>query len=105
MFRDQARYGRDPAVVVRTKTWAEPLLGPLSNRHLDGLEWLVVGGESRPDWRPVDLGWVRPLRDRCRAAGVPFYLKQLNGLYPGRTALLDGKRYAEMPPIHTPPLP
>jgi protein gp37 len=53
----------------------------------------------------MDLAWVRGLRDKCRAAGVPFYFKQANGLYPGRNGVLDGRRYEEMPPLRTFPLP
>ena len=76
---------------------AEPLLGPLPSLNLDAIHWLVAGGESGPDYRPMDRAWVRQLRDKCRAAGVPFYFKQANGLYPGRDAVLDGRRHAEMP--------
>src|SRR5947209_7608241 len=49
---------------------AEPLLGPLPSLDLDGIHWLVVGGESGPGWRPMDTAWVRGLREKCRAAGV-----------------------------------
>jgi protein gp37 len=63
------------------------------------MHWLVAGGESGPSWRPLDLAWVRDLRDRCGLAGVPFYFKQGNGLYPGRNATLDGRRHTEMPPV------
>jgi protein gp37 len=92
------------AVPARTR-WvcAEPLLGPVPDLDLDGIHWLVVGGESGPDRRPMDLAWVRELRDKCGAARVPFYFKQANGLYPGRDAVLDGRRHAEMPAV--PPLP
>src|SRR5439155_20040916 len=84
---------------------AEPLLGPLPDLSLEGIHWLVVGGESGPGWRPMDLDWVRPLRDRCRSAGVPFYFKQANGLYPGRDAVLDGWRHEAMPAVQSAPLP
>ncbi len=84
---------------------AEPLLGPLPDLNLDGIAWLVVGGETGPDWRPLDRAWVRELRDRCRSAGVAFYFKQGNGPYPGRDARLDGRLYQEMPPVRRAPLP
>src|SRR3954447_27034809 len=76
---------------------AEPLLGPLPGLNLDGIGWVVVGGESGPGWRPMELAWAAALRPRCRAAGVPFYFKQSNGLYPGRGDLLDGRRWQALP--------
>lgn len=54
----------------------EPLLGPLPSLDLAGIDWVVAGGESGPRARPMDPGWVRDLRDRCTAAGVPFFFKQ-----------------------------
>jgi protein gp37 len=94
------------AVPARTR-WvcAEPLLGPLPGLNLEGIDWLVVGGESGPDWRPMDLRWVRELRDRCRSAGVAFYFKQSNGPYPGTSPRLDGRLYQEMPAVPEVPLP
>jgi protein gp37 len=78
----------------------EPLLGPLDCFDPRGLDWVIVGGESGPGARPMQLDWVRPLRDRCQASGVPFFLKQLGG-YPdkrgGEKAVLDGRRWIQMP--------
>src|SRR5450755_643125 len=53
----------------------EPLLGPLPSLNLTGIDWVIVGGESGPGHRPVDLGWVREIRDRCLGAGVAFFFK------------------------------
>lgn len=55
---------------------AEPLLGPLPSLDLTGMDWLIAGGESGPDARPMHSDWVRDLRDRARAAGVAFLFKQ-----------------------------
>ncbi len=56
---------------------AEPLLGRINLRHFVlGLQWVVVGGESGRDARPMHPDWARSLRDQCAAAGVPFFLKQ-----------------------------
>jgi protein gp37 len=68
------------SVPARTR-WvcAEPLLGPLPDLNLDGIHWPVVGGESGPDRRPLDLRRVRALREGCRSAGVAFSFKQSNG--------------------------
>jgi len=76
----------------------EPLLGPLPSLDLEGIDWVIVGGESGPDHRPVDPGWVRELRDRCLAAGVAFFFKQWGGRTPkagGR--LLDGRTWDQVP--------
>lgn len=55
---------------------AEPLLGPLDGLRLDGIDWLIVGGESGPGARPMHPAWVRRLRDECRSAPVAFFFKQ-----------------------------
>ena len=77
---------------------AEPLLGPLHRLDLTGIDWLIAGGESGRDARPVDPAWVRDLRGRCQDAGVAFFFKQWGGRTPkagGR--LLDGRTWDQMP--------
>ncbi len=76
----------------------EPLLGPLPSLNLNGLDWLITGGESGPQHRPIDPAWVRDLRDRCPAGGVAFFFKQWGGRTPtagGR--VLDGRTWDQMP--------
>jgi protein gp37 len=79
---------------------AEPLLGSLEGLELDGIEWLIAGGESGPGCRPCEPDWLRQLRDRCLEAGVRYFLKQLGG-HPGKRghdlALLDGRQWHEVP--------
>jgi protein gp37 len=79
---------------------AEPLLAPLSCLDLNGIDWLIAGGESQFGCRPADERWFRDLRDQCRSAGVKFFLKQLGG-HPskrgGDQALLDGRRWIQIP--------
>jgi protein gp37 len=78
---------------------AEPLLGPLDELDLRGMHWLIAGGESGPGFRPVDVEWIRDLRDRCQTSDVSFFFKQWGGVRPkagGR--LLDGRTWDEMPP-------
>ena len=76
----------------------EPLLGPIRKVPLDGVEWVIAGGESGPGARPVDPTWVRGIRDRCVETGVPFFFKQWGGRTPKSNGrLLDGRTWDEMP--------
>lgn len=77
----------------------EPLLGSLGGIDLDGIDWVIAGGESGPRHRPMEARWVTDLRDACTEAEVPFFFKQWGGRTPkanGRT--LDGRLHDEMPP-------
>lgn len=76
----------------------EPLLGPLDNLCLEGIDWVIVGGESGPKARPMNAEWVLSIRDQCLRANVPFFFKQWGGVRKkkfGRT--LDGRTWDEMP--------
>lgn len=76
----------------------EPLLGPLYRLRLEGIDWMIVGGESGPSARPIDPSWVRDLRDQARRAEVPFFFKQWGGRNKKASGrLLDGKTWDEMP--------
>ncbi len=79
---------------------AEPLLGSLKGINLDGIQWLIGGGESQAGARPARLKWFRELRAVCKAADTRFFLKQLGG-HPskrgGDEAILDGRRWLEFP--------
>jgi protein gp37 len=59
----------------------EPLLGPLPSLDLDGIGWVIVGGESGKHARPLDLAWVRDIRDRCETEHVPVFVKQLGTVW------------------------
>jgi protein gp37 len=59
----------------------EPLLGPI-DFDLAGMSWVIVGGESGPGHGPMDLEWTRSIRDRCRAAGIAFFFKQVGANHP-----------------------
>ena len=84
---------------ARTKVLSlEPLLGPLSDLDLSGVDWVIAGGESGPGARPVHPNWVREIRDSCVAGRVPFFFKQWGGVNKKRTGrLLDGRTWDEMP--------
>jgi protein gp37 len=75
----------------------EPLIGPLG-LSLEGISWLIAGGESGVGYRAMELEWARRLRDQCRSAGVPYFFKQVGGRTPkagGR--VLDGRVWDEYP--------
>jgi protein gp37 len=76
----------------------EPLLGPLDNLDLTGIDWVIVGGESGPRARPMEPDWVRSIRDTCLAAHVPFFFKQWGGKRKKETGrILDGRLWDEYP--------
>jgi protein gp37 len=76
----------------------EPLLGPLDGIDLTGIDWVIAGGESGPDYRPMEVSWARGIRDTCAEESVPFFFKQWGGRTPkslGRE--LDGVTWDQMP--------
>ena len=76
----------------------EPLLGPIGDIDLEGISWVIVGGESGPNARPMKLSWVLAIRDLCKKKGVPFFFKQWGGRTPksgGR--LLEGIEHNAIP--------
>jgi protein gp37 len=76
----------------------EPLLGPLANLNLEGIHWVIAGGESGPGARPMEEGWVTDIRDQCLDADVPFFFKQWGGVFKSRTGrTLEGRTWDEMP--------
>jgi protein gp37 len=76
----------------------EPLLGPIPRLPLQGIDWVIVGGESGPRARPMDRAWVTQLRDLCQRARVPFFFKQWGGVNKKRAGrLLDGRTWDEVP--------
>ncbi len=80
----------------------EPLLGPLDNLDLSGIDWVIVGGESGPRARPVLAEWVTSIRNQCQQAGVAFFFKQWGGVQKKRTGrVLEGRTHDEMPRIIT----
>ena len=76
----------------------EPLIGPVGKIDLEGIGWVIVGGESGPNARPMKEDWVLEIRDICERKGTPFFFKQWGGLTPksgGR--LLEGNEYNSTP--------
>jgi protein gp37 len=88
---------RESAAAVKFLS-VEPLIEDLGQFNLDGIDWMIVGGESGPGARQIDARWVRSLRRQCRDGGVRFFFKQWGGVrkhLTGRT--LDGRTYDEYP--------
>ena len=78
----------------------EPLLGPIEKLPLDGIHWVIVGGESGPGARPMKQEWVQSILRQCRAAGVSFFFKQWGGTRKAKTGrLLNGRTYDEKPTV------
>ena len=76
----------------------EPLLGPLPELNLDGIHWVIVGGESGPKYRPMEEEWVQDVLRMCREQDVPFFFKQWGGRTPKANGrLLNGREYSEFP--------
>ena len=76
----------------------EPLLGPLGKIDLEGIDWVIVGGESGPGARPMEKAWAIEVRKQCVKAGVAFFFKQWGGIRPksgGR--LLEGREWNQFP--------
>jgi protein gp37 len=76
----------------------EPLIESLATIDLCGIHWVIVGGESGPGARPIEIEWVREIYRACRKQRVPFFFKQWGGVRKDLTGrLLGGKTYNEMP--------
>ena len=76
----------------------EPLLGPIQLLDLQGINWVIVGGESGPGARPVLQEWVTAIRDQCVSTRVPFFFKQWGGVQKKKAGReLEGRTWEEMP--------
>jgi len=89
---------RDVPAAIRFLS-VEPLIGPIDNLPLDGIDWVIVGGESGPGARPIEHEWVESILRQCQEAEVAFFFKQWGGPRKHRTGReLLGRVYDEMPP-------
>ena len=78
----------------------EPLLGPLPNLPLRGIQWVIVGGESGPGARPMAEEWVLEIKQQCERRDVPFFFKQWGGVQKKRTGrVLRGTTWDRMPEL------
>ncbi|HJX37052.1 MAG TPA: DUF5131 family protein, partial [Anaerolineae bacterium] len=76
----------------------EPLLGPLPHMDLGDIDWVIVGGESGPNARPMKKAWVIDIKEQCESAGIPFFFKQWGGVHKKRNGrTLQGRTWDQMP--------
>ncbi len=76
----------------------EPLLGDLGELNLSGIDWVIAGGESGPGARPIQIEWVRNIREQCILQNVPFFFKQWGGINKKKSGkMLDGRTWEQMP--------
>jgi len=76
----------------------EPMLGPIERLPLDGIHWVIVGGESGPSARRLEPSWVEAVHRQCQAVDIPFFFKQWGGVQKHRTGReLFGRTFDEMP--------
>jgi protein gp37 len=78
----------------------EPLIGPLINLPLEGIDWVIVGGESGRSPRPMNVDWVLDIQNQCESSKSKFFFKQWGGTNKKKSGrLLNGRTYDEMPVI------
>ncbi|MFC2170907.1 DUF5131 family protein [Calditrichota bacterium] len=78
----------------------EPLIGPIDVLDLEGIDWVIVGGESGPKSRVIKKEWIIKIRDMCLESGVPFFFKQWGGVNKKKNGRsLEGKKWNQMPDI------
>jgi protein gp37 len=76
----------------------EPLIGPLDSLNLNGIDWVIVGGESGPKSRTMESEWVERVQQQCADQKVAFFFKQWGGVRKKKTGrLLNGRTWDEMP--------
>lgn len=81
----------------------EPLIGPLQNLNLNSIDWVIVGGESGHNPRPMAVDWVLDIKEQCEKSGVAFFFKQWGGRNKKAAGrLLNGTTYDNMPDIPKP---
>jgi len=96
-YKDRIDYLRYTGAKIKFLS-LEPLLGDLGELNLDEIDWVIVGGESGPGARPIEVGWVRNIREQCLAQNIPFFFKQWGGVNKKKAGrLLDGKTWDAMP--------
>lgn len=93
----RANHLRETPAAIRFLS-VEPLIGPVTSLDVTGIDWVIVGGESGADARPIRQEWVEAIRDLCQTTGTAFFFKQWGGRTPkARGRVLAGRTWDEMP--------
>jgi protein gp37 len=71
----------------------EPLLGPIPDLHLEGIDWVIVGGESGPGHREMEIAWLEEIVAQCHAQSVKAFAKQDSGSRPGQQGRLSDELF------------
>ncbi len=80
----------------------EPMIGPITNLKPEGIDWVIVGGESGHQARAIEYEWVKTIRDRCVSSSIPFFFKQWGGSNKKKAGkLLDGKVWGQYPTVNS----
>jgi protein gp37 len=96
-YKYRLDYLRKVSAVVKFVSF-EPLIGSVGRLNLEGVDWVIVGGESGPNARFMSPAWVADIRDYCLAQNVPFFFKQWGGVNKKKNGrLLDGRTWDDMP--------
>jgi len=96
-YKDRIDYLRYTSAHIKFLS-LEPLLGDLGEIDLNGIDWVIVGGESGPGARPMHIDWVRNIRGQCLERQVPFFFKQWGGVNKKKAGrILDGQTWDQMP--------
>ena len=78
----------------------EPLLSPVPNLQLEGIDWVIVGGESGPKSRPMNRDWVIDIKNQCHKGNIPFFFKQWGGKNKKKAGReLEGRVWDEIPSL------
>lgn len=81
----------------------EPLLGSLRDVSLEGVDWIIVGGESGPGARPMQESWVTEIRDQCEERDIPFFFKQWGGVNKKKNGrALENRTWDQYPEVDSP---
>jgi len=91
--------GKTPAYIKFVSM--EPLLGQISKFPYKKIDWVIVGGESGPNARPIEQSWVIEIRNQCIKNSIPFFFKQWGGFNKKKNGrLLEGKYWEQTPDCH-----
>jgi protein gp37 len=96
-FRYRIDHLRKTSAVIKFLS-IEPLIGPVGSLNLNGIDWVIVGGESGPGARLMEEAWVLNIRNQCNKKNVPFFFKQWGGVNKKKAGrVLEGRTWDEMP--------